>query len=46
MHQKLFVVKKYIALLIDALNHDASISEYLNPANRIQKILNKYKDNN
>jgi hypothetical protein len=33
---------EYIALLIDALNHDASISEYLNPANRIQRILNKY----
>ena len=35
-------MSKYIALLIDALNHDASISEYLNPANRIQRILNKY----
>ena len=35
-------MSKYIALLIDALNHDASISEYLNPANRIQKILEKY----
>ena len=36
-------MSKYIALLIDALNHDASISEYLNPANRIQRILEKYK---
>ena len=35
-------MSKYIALLIDALNHDASISEYLNPANRIQRILKKY----
>ena len=35
-------MSKYIALLIDALNHDASISEYLNPANRIQRILEKY----
>ena len=37
-------MSKYIALLIDALNHDASISEYLNPANRIQRILEKYQD--
>ena len=36
-------MSKYIALLIDALNHDASISEYLNPANRIQRIVEKYK---
>lgn len=35
-------MSKYIALLIDALNHDASISEYLNPANRIQRILENY----
>jgi len=35
-------MSKYIALLIDALNHDASISEYLNPTGRIQKILKKY----
>ena len=35
-------MSKYIALLIDALNHDASISEYLNPTERIQKILAKY----
>ena len=33
---------KYLALLIDALNHDGSISEYLNPYNRIQKLLQKY----
>lgn len=36
-------MSKYIALLIDALNHDASISEFLNPTERIQNILNKYK---
>ena len=35
-------MSKYIALLIDALNHDGSISEYLNPAARIQKLLQKY----
>lgn len=33
---------KYIALLIDALNHDGSISEYLNPYDRIQKLLKKH----
>lgn len=35
-------MSKYIALLIDALNHDASISEYLNPTKRIQRFLNGY----
>ncbi|MBQ3027716.1 MAG: ribose-phosphate pyrophosphokinase, partial [Lachnospiraceae bacterium] len=34
-------MSKYIALLIDALNHDGSISEYLNPYDRIQKLLKK-----
>lgn len=35
-------MSKYIALLIDTLNHDCSIAEYLNPTERIEKILNKY----
>ena len=35
-------MSKYVALLIDTLNHDASISEFLNPTERIQEILNKY----
>ena len=35
-------MSKYIALLIDALNHDASISEFLSPTERIQNILTKY----
>ncbi len=35
-------MSKYIALLIDTLNHDASISEYLNPTDRIERILKKY----
>jgi len=35
-------MSKYIALLIDALNHDGSISEYLSPSARIQKLLAKY----
>ncbi len=35
-------MSKYIALLIDTLNHDASIAEYLNPTERIERILKKY----
>lgn len=35
-------MSKYIALLIDTLNHDASISNLLNPASRIQNCLEKY----
>lgn len=35
-------MSKYIALLIEALNHDASISEYLSPTKRIQRFLNQY----
>lgn len=35
-------MSKYIALLIDTLNHDASISDILDPSDRIQKILKKY----
>ena len=34
-------MSKYIALLIDALNHDASISEYLSPTERIHSFLEK-----
>lgn len=36
-------MSKYIALLIDALNHDASISEFLSPTERIQRFVEKYK---
>lgn len=35
-------LSKYIALIIDTLNHDESISELLNPYERIQKLLKKY----
>ncbi len=38
-------MSKYISLIIDTLNHDASISELLNPINRIRKIVNKYNNN-
>lgn len=34
---------KYIALIIDHLNHDASISELLDPTERIQARINDYK---
>ena len=37
-------MSKYIALLIDALNHDASISEYLSPTERIHNLLEKFKN--
>lgn len=37
-------MSKYIAYLIDTLNHDVSISDLLNPNARIQKIVAKYKN--
>ena len=37
-------MSKYIAYIIDTLNHDASISDLLNPSDRIQAILQKYKN--
>ncbi|MCR5467777.1 MAG: ribose-phosphate pyrophosphokinase [Lachnospiraceae bacterium] len=36
-------MSKYIAYIIDTLNHDVSISELLNPYDRIHKLVNKYK---
>ena len=36
-------MNKYLALLIDYLNHDYTISNLLNPADRINKFLAKYK---
>ncbi|MGL5435955.1 MAG: ribose-phosphate pyrophosphokinase [Lachnospiraceae bacterium] len=38
-------MSKYIALIIDNLNHDASLSELLNPTGRINRILEKYRNN-
>lgn len=35
-------LSKYIAYLIDTLNHDSSISDLLNPVERIQAIIAKY----
>lgn len=37
-------LSKYIALIIDTLNHDGSISEILNPSGRIQNIVKKYNN--
>ena len=37
-------MSKYIALLIDTLNHDASISSILSPSERIQHVVNKYRN--
>jgi len=37
-------MSKYIALLVDTLNHDVSISELLDPYERIQKLLKEYKE--
>lgn len=36
-------MSKYIAYIIDTLNHDSSISDLLNPSERIQQIVSKYK---
>ena len=38
-------MSKYIALIIDTLNLDDSISKLLNPVERIQKVLTKYRNN-
>ena len=36
-------LSKYIAYLIDTLNHDVSISDLLDPNERIQSLMKKYK---
>ena len=37
-------MSKYVAYLIDTLNHDSSISDLLNPNTKIQNIVTKYKN--
>lgn len=37
-------MSKYIALIIDQLNHNGSISELLNPHDRISKYITKYTE--
>ena len=39
-------LSKYIAYIIDTLNHDTSISDLLNPVERIQSIVTRYKMEN
>ncbi|MBQ8559534.1 MAG: ribose-phosphate pyrophosphokinase [Tyzzerella sp.] len=36
-------LSKYIALMIDTLNHDGSISSILDPSQRIQDVVRRYK---
>ena len=36
-------MSKYIALIIDNLNHDASLSELLTPTKRINRLLDNYR---
>ena len=37
-------LSKYVALIIDTLNHDGSISEILNPSARIQELVKKFNN--
>jgi ribose-phosphate pyrophosphokinase len=37
-------LSKYMAIIIDHLNHDSSISELLDPTKRIQARINEYKE--
>lgn len=37
-------MSKYIAYIIDTLNHDSSISDLLDPNERIQNLVRKYKE--
>ena len=37
-------MSKYIAYIIDTLNHDSSISDLLNPNERIQNVMAKYRN--
>ncbi|MGN0349808.1 MAG: ribose-phosphate pyrophosphokinase [Roseburia sp.] len=37
-------MSKYIAYIIDTLNHDSSISDLLNPYDRIKRLVSRYKE--
>ena len=37
-------MSKYIALLVDTLNHDVSISDLLDPYDRIQALVRRYRN--
>jgi ribose-phosphate pyrophosphokinase len=34
---------KFVALLIDAINHDASLSSLIDPTEKIRKLLENYR---
>ena len=36
-------MSKYVAYIIDTLNHDSSISDLLNPNERIQNVVARYR---
>ncbi len=38
-------LSKYIALIIDNLNHDSSLSDLLNPTGRINRLVDRYRRN-
>ncbi|MBS7262165.1 MAG: ribose-phosphate pyrophosphokinase [Eubacteriales bacterium] len=38
-------MSKYIALIIDTLNHDGSLGHLLNPVHRINAVLNEHREN-
>ncbi len=38
-------MSKYIALIIDSLNHDTSLSHMLSPAARIQDVIKRFQNN-
>jgi ribose-phosphate pyrophosphokinase len=35
---------RYVSLLIDAVNHDASLSKLISPTTKINKLLEFYKN--
>ena len=37
-------MSKYIAYIVDTLNHDASISDLLNPYDRIKRLITRYEN--
>ncbi len=47
LHREWYIncdMSKYIAYIIDTLNHDSSISDLLNPSERIQNVVAKYRN--
>lgn len=39
-------MSKYIAYIIDTLNHDTSISDLLDPYDKIKRLISRYRDTN